>query len=111
MTIILVLALAGGGVVYHRISVQREAEAAELAARKEAEAKAARVSAVSAPASARRPPTARGAFLAAGLAALVIAAAAPAYSTWTAPGVFAAHQAALPAPSVEAVHVRSTLFK
>ena len=42
MTIILVLALAGGGVVYHRISVQREAEAAELAARRDAEAKAAR---------------------------------------------------------------------
>ena len=42
MTIILVLALAGGGVVYHRISVQRAAEAAELAARKEAEAKVAR---------------------------------------------------------------------
>lgn len=42
MTIILVLALAAGGVAYHRVSVQRKAAAAELAARKEAEAKAAR---------------------------------------------------------------------
>ena len=43
MTIVLVLALAAGGVAYHRVSVQRKAAAAELAARKEAEAKAARV--------------------------------------------------------------------
>ena len=43
MTIVLVLALAAGGVTYHRVSVQRKAAAAELAARKEAEAKAARV--------------------------------------------------------------------
>ena len=42
MTIVLVLALAAGGVAYHRVFVQRKA-AAELAARKEAEAKAARV--------------------------------------------------------------------
>lgn len=42
MTIVLVLALAAGGVAYHRVSVQRKAAAAELAARKEAEAKAAR---------------------------------------------------------------------
>lgn len=43
MTIVLVLALAGGGVVYHRISAQREAEAAALAAaKKEAEARAER---------------------------------------------------------------------
>lgn len=42
MTIVLVLALAAGGVAYHRGSVQRKAAAAELAARKEAEAKAAR---------------------------------------------------------------------
>ena len=34
---------AAGGVTYHRVSVQRKAAAAELAARKEAEAKAARV--------------------------------------------------------------------
>ena len=43
MTIVLVLALAAGGVAYHRVSVHRKAAAAELAARKEAEAKAARV--------------------------------------------------------------------
>lgn len=43
MMIVLVLALAAGGVAYHRVSVQRKAAAAELAARKEAEAKAARV--------------------------------------------------------------------
>lgn len=42
MTIVLVLALAAGGVAYHRVSVQRKAAAAELAARKEAEEKAAR---------------------------------------------------------------------
>ena len=42
ITIVLVLALAAGGVAYHRVSVQRKAAAAELAARKEAEAKAAR---------------------------------------------------------------------
>ena len=42
MTIVLVLVLAAGGVAYHRVSVQRKAAAAELAARKEAEEKAAR---------------------------------------------------------------------
>lgn len=42
MTIVLVLALVAGGMVYHRVSVQRAAEAAELAAKREAEAKAAR---------------------------------------------------------------------
>lgn len=54
MTIVLVLALAAGGVAYHRVSVQRKAAAAELAARKEAEAKAARARKVAELEAARR---------------------------------------------------------
>lgn len=42
MAIVVILALVGGGMVYYRISEQRKAETAELAARKEAEAQAER---------------------------------------------------------------------
>lgn len=42
MAIVVILALVGGGMVYYRVSEQRKAETAELAARKEAEAQAER---------------------------------------------------------------------
>mgnify|MGYP000066632214 CR=1 FL=1 len=42
MAIVVILALVGGGMVYYRVSEQRKAESADLAARNDAEAQAER---------------------------------------------------------------------